>query len=62
MSLAWIVVSEGARTMGLLSKIEAKHVLHAFLVGAAAGVIAYVLDTYVVARAETAIGITPGVL
>lgn len=62
MSLIWFAASEGARSMGLLTKIEAKHVAHAFLIGAVAGVLAYVLDTYVVARAETAIGLTPGVL
>lgn len=48
--------------MNVLNSINHNHVLHAFVIGLAAGVLAFVLDTYVVSRAETMIGLTPGVL
>lgn len=48
--------------MGVLHSIDHTHILTGFIVGLAAGFLAFALDTYVVSRIETAAGITPGVL
>jgi hypothetical protein len=48
--------------MGVLHSIDHTHVLGAFVVGIVAGIVAFALDTYVIARVEAMAGITPGVL
>ncbi len=45
-----------------LARIDGTHILTALGVGILAGVIWFALDTYVVARVETAVGVTPGTL
>jgi hypothetical protein len=48
--------------MNVLHSIDHTHILGAFLVGVGAGFLAYVVDTYIVARLEPMIGVTPGTL
>ena len=48
--------------MEVLRNIDHTHIIGAFAVGVIAGVVAYVLDTYVIARLEPMVGITPGTL
>ncbi len=45
-----------------LAEIDGTHILYALGVGILAGVVWFALDTYVVARVETAVGVTPGTL
>lgn len=45
-----------------LERIDGTHIFYALAVGVVAGVIWYALDTYIVARVETAVGVTPGTL
>ena len=45
-----------------LQKIDGTHVFYGLAIGIVAGVVWYALDTYVVSRVETAIGVTPGTL
>lgn len=48
--------------MEVLERIDGTHILGAFAIGILAGVAAFVLDTYVIARVEPMIGVTPGSL
>jgi len=48
--------------MEVLRGITPSHVGHAFLIGLAAGIIAYVLDVYVVSSLEGTLGIAAGAL
>lgn len=45
-----------------LDGIGAKHLLQLAALGLVAGIVAYAVDTYLIARVESAVGVTPGVL
>ncbi len=60
--LAVVTLASKVKSVNALHGITPAHIGHAFLIGLAAGIIAYALDVYVIASLEGTLGISAGSL